>query len=57
MHSSQIGSQFAVVDLGGSTVDITVFSVDQIQPKLVLREAKMSACVSSIATPEKKKCN
>ncbi|KAL8277752.1 hypothetical protein RQP46_009874 [Phenoliferia psychrophenolica] len=32
----KIGSQLAVVDLGGSTVDITVYSVDQVKPKLVL---------------------
>ncbi|KAL8277741.1 hypothetical protein RQP46_009863 [Phenoliferia psychrophenolica] len=34
----KIGSQLAVVDLGGSTVDITVYSVNQVEPKLVLRE-------------------
>ncbi|KAL8277738.1 hypothetical protein RQP46_009860 [Phenoliferia psychrophenolica] len=45
----KIGSQLAVVDLGGSTVDITVYSVDQVEPKLVLREAKMSACVGSLS--------
>ncbi|KAL8277732.1 hypothetical protein RQP46_009854 [Phenoliferia psychrophenolica] len=43
----KIGSQLAVVDLGGSTVDITVYSVDQVEPKLVLREAKMSACIQA----------
>ncbi|KAL8277735.1 hypothetical protein RQP46_009857 [Phenoliferia psychrophenolica] len=43
----KIGSQLAVVDLGGSTVDITVYSVDQVEPKLILREAKMSACIQA----------
>ncbi|KAL8277737.1 hypothetical protein RQP46_009859 [Phenoliferia psychrophenolica] len=43
----KIGSQVAVVDLGGSTVDITVYSVDQVEPKLVLREAKLSACIQA----------
>ncbi|KAL8277726.1 hypothetical protein RQP46_009848 [Phenoliferia psychrophenolica] len=42
----KIGSQLAVVDLGGSTVDITVYSVDQVVPKLLLHEAKISSCVA-----------
>lgn len=38
-------STFAVVDAGGSTVDICVYNVLDTQPKLKLREAKTSDCV------------
>lgn len=38
-------STFAVVDAGGSTVDIRVYNVAETQPTLRLREAKTSDCV------------
>ncbi|KAL8292784.1 hypothetical protein RQP46_001396 [Phenoliferia psychrophenolica] len=40
-------STFAVVDGGGSTVDICVYEVTQTRPKLHLREAKTSDCTQS----------
>ncbi|KAL8280122.1 hypothetical protein RQP46_007452 [Phenoliferia psychrophenolica] len=40
-------STFAVVDGGGSTVDICVYEVTQTRPKLQLREAKTSDCTQS----------
>ncbi|KAM0754904.1 hypothetical protein T439DRAFT_321963 [Meredithblackwellia eburnea MCA 4105] len=40
-----VGSSFAVVDAGGSTVDTCVYTVESVSPKLVLREAGLSACI------------
>ncbi|KAL8292750.1 hypothetical protein RQP46_001362 [Phenoliferia psychrophenolica] len=40
-------STLAVVDAGGSTVDICVYEVTQTHPKLQLREAKTSDCTQS----------
>lgn len=42
-----VGLQFAVLDLGGSTVDITVYTVEKLAPKLTLRETKIPACVQA----------
>ncbi|KAK4698863.1 hypothetical protein P7C70_g7406, partial [Phenoliferia sp. Uapishka_3] len=39
------GSSFAVVDAGGSTVDTCVYTVQSSTPKLILREAGVSACI------------
>ncbi|KAL8292760.1 hypothetical protein RQP46_001372 [Phenoliferia psychrophenolica] len=41
------GSTFAVVDAGGSTVDVCVYAVKETSPKLLLREFKTSDCTQS----------
>jgi len=44
----QTGTQFAVVDAGGSTVDTCVYEVERTFPKLQLKEVKNSDCVSPL---------
>ncbi|KAF8337474.1 uncharacterized protein EI90DRAFT_3043110 [Cantharellus anzutake] len=39
--------RFAVCDAGGSTVDITAYSVSEVHPQLQLREVKPSACTQA----------
>lgn len=39
------GSQFVVVDAGGSTVDSTLYECKAIEPKLILHEGCRSECV------------
>jgi len=40
----QSGVNFAVCDAGGSTVDTTLYHVEETSPKLVLKELRDSAC-------------
>ncbi|KAG8783942.1 hypothetical protein FRC12_019176 [Ceratobasidium sp. 428] len=43
----QVGTQFAVCDAGGSTVDTTTYLVTAARPALKLEEARVSACVQA----------
>ncbi|KDQ09315.1 hypothetical protein BOTBODRAFT_37228 [Botryobasidium botryosum FD-172 SS1] len=42
-----IGTEVAICDAGGSTVDTTVYKVDAVKPVLRLKEKQASACVQA----------
>ncbi|KAG9126356.1 hypothetical protein FRC07_003749 [Ceratobasidium sp. 392] len=44
---ASVGTQFAVCDAGGSTVDTTTYAVVAARPALKLEEARVSACVQA----------
>lgn len=46
-HSMQIGTVFAVLDAGGSTVDTTIYRCETVAPKLRLVEVTSSECVQA----------